>query len=248
MKDNFNMYTKSYRDSLIWLRRTYAPSPTFPPDISLPSVKLFGAINRFKKNLIRLWVFWFIYVSKNWLMCITDKPWNVLEKINIDFPLNGWLSYHITSEFISSGWAFRCMWQRANVIASGRMLCNPMQESSNVLQTINTCLTSLLPLLGNEVEIKRDHSEKAVAKNVVVCWLKTLFQLLFCVFCLVCSLVVVVWFFWLLKFGFVCMMMCKLIVASYYFLSLSPSVLPFFACLHHLNVFCSLFVERCLRY
>lgn len=181
------------------MTKTNTCPPHFPVDVK---VKVFGAIYQFKKNLINLRVFWFIYVFKNRLVCITDTPWNVLEKINIDFPLNGWLSYRITSEFISSGWAFRCMWQRAYVIASGRTLRNWMQESSNVLQTINMCLTSLLPLLGNEVEIKRDNFEKSVAKDVAVYWLKMLFQLLLCVFHLVCGfgvvgfifLVIEVWF------------------------------------------------------
>lgn len=34
-----------------------------------------------------------------------------------------------------------------------------MQNSSNVLEIINMGLTSLLPFLGNEVEIKKDHCQ-----------------------------------------------------------------------------------------
>lgn len=53
------------------------------------------------------------------------------------------------------------------------MLYNCMQNSSNILQTINMGLTSLLPFLGNEVEIKKDHCQllKTLLFNECCCLL-----------------------------------------------------------------------------
>lgn len=56
-----------------------------------------------------------------------------------------------------------------------------MQESSNVLRTINMCRTSLLPLLGNEVQIKRDLNSQLLSHLRL---LKMLFQLLLVFFSL----------------------------------------------------------------